>query len=367
MLNTRLIAASLVGVMAYCHTSPLRAEQAPKIELEFLAELVVPKSASWSQEPVGGLSGVDYDESTGRYLFISDDGAVKGPARFYEGTIDVSSSGYQAQISRQVELKNRHQDEFKAGSLDPESLRLNRAKALIYWSSEGNVKKGVGPFVRVANEQGHFVSELTLPAYYLPNPERGIRHNQGFESLSFAADGSMIYTATESALLQDGASDSLEQGSLCRWLVWDTKTHTPQAEYVYLTDPVVAAPAKPDDFYTNGLVEILALDHEQFLALERSFTAGKGTDVRLYLTSTQGATNTLGKSSLKLLGKAPSLMSKELLFHLNELPVTMDNVEGMTLGPELKDGRRLLVLVADDNFSDQQKNQILLFAFKMKP
>jgi hypothetical protein len=39
-----------------------------------------------------------------------------------------------------------------------------------------------------------------------------------------------------------------------------------------------------------------------------------------------------------------------------------DNVEGMTLGPTLPDGRRSLILVSDHNFAGSQFTQFLLFA-----
>ncbi|MDX2939877.1 esterase-like activity of phytase family protein [Streptomyces ipomoeae] len=40
----------------------------------------------------------------------------------------------------------------------------------------------------------------------------------------------------------------------------------------------------------------------------------------------------------------------------------VDNVEGITLGPRLPDGRRTVLLVSDDNFSAVQTTQFLAFA-----
>jgi hypothetical protein len=40
----------------------------------------------------------------------------------------------------------------------------------------------------------------------------------------------------------------------------------------------------------------------------------------------------------------------------------LDNVEGITLGPRLSDGRQSVVLVADDNFNDEQVTQFYAFA-----
>ncbi len=57
-------------------------------------------------------------------------------------------------------------------------------------------------------------------------------------------------------------------------------------------------------------------------------------------------------------------MTKDLVADLSTVPQvhTLDNVEGITLGPKLADGRQSVVLVSDDNFSPQQITQFLAFA-----
>ena len=52
---------------------------------------------------------------------------------------------------------------------------------------------------------------------------------------------------------------------------------------------------------------------------------------------------------------------------LLQLPSTingqpLDNVEGMTLGPTLPDGRQSVLLVSDNNFTAGQASQVLLLA-----
>jgi len=44
------------------------------------------------------------------------------------------------------------------------------------------------------------------------------------------------------------------------------------------------------------------------------------------------------------------------------LGIPLDNIEGMTFGPDLPDGRRSLVLVSDNNFSAAGFTQFLVFA-----
>ena len=53
---------------------------------------------------------------------------------------------------------------------------------------------------------------------------------------------------------------------------------------------------------------------------------------------------------------------KTLLLDLDELGLTLDNIEGMTLGPRLPDGRQSVLLVSDNNFTPGQVSQFLLFA-----
>ena len=44
------------------------------------------------------------------------------------------------------------------------------------------------------------------------------------------------------------------------------------------------------------------------------------------------------------------------------LGLTLDNLEGMTLGPRLPDGRQSVLLVSDNNFTAGQASQVLLLA-----
>ena len=43
--------------------------------------------------------------------------------------------------------------------------------------------------------------------------------------------------------------------------------------------------------------------------------------------------------------------------------IPLDNVEGMTFGPNLPDGRRSLILVSDNNFDPLAFTQFLAFAY----
>jgi hypothetical protein len=102
----------------------------------------------------------------------------------------------------------------------------------------------------------------------------------------------------------------------------------------------------------------VALDDENFIAIERGF--GTHTAARLYRVSIGDAEDVLARPSLT--GAPVRTMRKTALIDLTSTVHPLDNVEGITLGPVLPDGRQSLVLVSDDNFSPTQITQFLAFA-----
>ena len=57
-------------------------------------------------------------------------------------------------------------------------------------------------------------------------------------------------------------------------------------------------------------------------------------------------------------------MTKTEVLDLNTLGLTLDNLEGMTFGPRLADGRRSLLIASDNNFTSGQVSQFLLVAVR---
>ena len=78
--------------------------------------------------------------------------------------------------------------------------------------------------------------------------------------------------------------------------------------------------------------------------------------------SLRGATDVNGLDRLQDAPRQIRPVHKRLLLDLGELGIPLDNVEGLTFGPPLRDGRRSLVLVSDNNFAATQFTQFLLFA-----
>ena len=111
---------------------------------------------------------------------------------------------------------------------------------------------------------------------------------------------------------------------------------------------------------------MLDIGHGQHLAVERSFVTGlvtpfstTGNSIQIYLIDTAGATDVSGFASLA--GQSYTPVTKTLLFDLDSLKIPLDNIEGITFGPTLENGRRSLILVSDNNFSPTQFTQFLAF------
>jgi hypothetical protein len=96
--------------------------------------------------------------------------------------------------------------------------------------------------------------------------------------------------------------------------------------------------------------------------LERSFSTGiSGCTIKIYLANLHGAENIMNRPSLT--DHNFQGVTKKLLVNMDSLGIYIDNVEGMTLGPRLPDGRQTLIMVADNNFSSEEKTQFFVWAF----
>lgn len=365
--SLRLLASFSAATLAV----PAASAAAP-FELRFIGQQTLPTGTQFQGTEVGGLSGIDYDASTGRFFAISDDRSQINPARFYDLSLNLTSAAFTGVNFHGVEtLKQPDGTTFPALSLDPEAIRLDPVTRTLYWTSEGEKvpARVTNPFTREANLDGTHVRELTTPAAFFPtappDTTSGIRNNLAFESLTLAPDRDTLFTATENALYQDGPAATTAGGTVSRILSYDRVTGLPGAEYAYLTEPVVAEPVPAGSFATLGLVEMLALSDTEFFTLERSFSTGVGNAILLFHTSIAGATDVSGLASLTGGGYTPA--TKTLLLDLAVLGIPLDNVEGLSWGPVLDSGSRSLILVSDNNFSATQFTQFLAFEVVPEP
>ena len=347
---------------------------------EFLGELTFPTGTMFDGTEVGGLSGIVYDSRTGLYYALADDRSEINDARYYTLAIDVSDGSLDAgdiTFVRVTTILDENGDPFATGSLDPEGLALT-AQGTLLISSEGDAGESppINPFIKRFVRSGQQNGEIDIPAKFIPNDGNtvGIRDNLAFESLTITPNQQYLLTATENALAQDGPASDVGQESWSRILVYDLRTRQPLHEFVYVVGEVPEAPDPADAFRTNGLVDLLPLDNSgNFLAMERSFSVGKGNTVGVFEIGLHGATDVSGYDDLfdesTGTGVAFTPVSKVPVFDVEaDFGVAPDNIEGMTFGPTLPDGRRLMILVSDNNFNPaNQLTQFIAVAVELAP
>jgi hypothetical protein len=335
-----MLAAVLFTVSTLVAAAPALAHRP---DLEFRGQAIVPTGTTFAGTTVGGLSSISYDAKRRVYYTISDDQLQ--PIRFYTVSLDVSDGRLS---NGDVGFEAVTTIPFAPASVDPEGLVLTKDRELII-TSEGITNSGIDPFVRRYSLGGTFLSDLPVPEDFLVTPDgsSGVRQNLGFESAG--VHGRDLFVGAENALFQDGPPATLASGSPARILRYDLKRERVERQWIYTTDPVAETPVPPTAFSVNGLVELLPLDDDTLLAMERSFSVGApdtGNTIKLYEVSLKHHT-----------------ARKKLLLDLDTLGIPLDNVEGMTFGPRLRHGKQSLVLVSDNNFAPAQFTQFLLFAF----
>jgi hypothetical protein len=358
-----------------------------KPAMRYLGQRQVSFGARFDGTVIGGLSGISYDPGRDCYYVISDDRSAKNPARFYTVRLSLSDNGID-----DVVFTGTHpwRDEFgqpflpspasgwgprSAGEYpqsldtappvvppDPEGIAFDAVRQRLYWSSEGERLTDIpgppvlaDPWVRIAGLDGSYLGRFAMPPGLAMSAQRtGARRNTTLEGLTLAPDGRLLFAAMEGPGYDDGAVPDRDHGALTRITAFDVDSAAPVAQYAYPLEPA-AAPAE-----SNGLTDLVALSDTAFLVVERAFSAH--STVRVFRAEIGAATDVLAVPSLTGVPVTP--MTKTLLADLSVAPglSPLDNIEGITLGPRLPDGRQSVLLVSDDNFSPSQVTQFLLFA-----
>lgn len=369
----------LMPLLAGCDLPQVSAEDRIylNLSLEFLSEYKLPKM-DFQGTPVGGLSALTYDRQRNLFYAVSDDRSDFAPARFYTLKLPLNTANPKAPKIGAVEVQslttitNDDGKPYAKGSVDPEGIALSPMGTL-FISSEGIPKQQIPPFVREFDLQtGQWKRSLPIPKRYAPTIEdgklvQGVGDNLGFESLTLgsispgAIEPFRLFTATESALTQDASPEHPQQGASRNRLLHYS---VDPSHALLVSEQLYPMETPPEGALYHGLTELLAIDQGgHFLSLERSFGAN-GFTVKLYQLAFGSATDTIRIDSLK--GTIPGVqpIRKRLLLDLTELGIPLDNLEGMTLGPQLPDGNPSLVLLSDDNFNPKQVTQFLLFRLR---
>ncbi len=365
-----IICITFSWILTACGTPPqVLAEERMFIDLslEFVDSYELPKS-TFQNTTIGGLSAITYDRTQDRYYVLSDDRSNRGDARFYTLKLDVQQQENnkieitKATIENVTFLLDETGNRYAPGTIDPEGIAVS-PRGTVFISSEGNTSKNIAPFIGEFELQtGQKKLNLPLAQRYLKNSEReqGIRENLGFESLTLNQNGLAtddpfrLFTATESALVQDITSESESRIRFLHYVINPIGSPILVAEHLYLLD------LSDPETIANGLTELVALSKEgYFLSLERTF-GFTGFGAKIYQVVVGNATDTSTIANLQDISNI-QVFKKKLLLNLTDLGIHLDNLEGMTIGSRLPDGSRSLVLISDDNFNNEQVTQLLLF------
>jgi acid phosphatase len=262
--------------------------------------------------------------------------------------------------------------------LDTEAIRV--APDGTIWISDE-----YGPYILHFNSLGQEIGSLTVPSSFLisnPGPTAtyeaanntiGRTTNRGMEGLAITPDGKTLVGMMQSSLTQDGGLN----GSNTRVLVYDlTNPGSTPKQYLYYFN-TTATP----------ISELLAINNHEFLVDERNGTAGTGGIKNLYkfdlnqaspptdLTTSaySGTTASNGLGTTYETTPPPGIVTlQKTLFAniggiLNTANTTIsggifsnsngggavlpDKIEGYAWGPDLPDGRHLLLATNDNDFT----------------
>lgn len=333
-----------------------------KFDLKWLGSYDIPTGTEYQGVEFGGISGIDYISGS-EFVIISDDrGGDRGTPRFYKVTLDYDFDGFKhVSILNQRHMLQPGGIPFPSDrhTVDPEEIRV-APNGNYYWSSEGNWSTDPAsrfqPFVREMRPDGSYVRSLKTPDdyEYVDNKTRGGRSNKLFEAMALSSNGKYLYVANEDALLQDGSIATINHGSVVRVTKINTRTNKLVAQYAYPLSPVPIPPVE-GGVADNGLTGMVLVNSDDFITVERSYAAGKGTTVRLHLACIDSKTTNV-KKIRSLVDAEYQPMGKEPLLDMPPMyeGVKTDNVEGIAWGKRLRNGNRSLVLVTDNNFNTAQ-------------
>lgn len=347
------------------------------ISLEFLGEYEILKQ-TFQETKFGGLSGLTYDRQQDLLYAISDD---RQNPRFYTLKANLKSTDSSTtkidtiNIEKVTFLKNEKGEIYTPTSIDAEGIALT-SRETVFVSSEGDNRINVAPFIGEFDlSTGQVKNYLRLPQRYLPpavgetdTQSRGIQNNFSFESLAVGYTSTLkddpfrLFTAIENPLLQDLSKEKTQKELPLRFLHYVINPIGDPvivSENLYLLDPA------PSGTIYNGLSDITTLEKEgYFISLERN--AGLvGFGAKLFQVVNANSTDSSNISSFKNGVEGVEPLRKKLLLNLEDLEIDLDNLEGLAFGPKLPDGSQTLLLVSDDNFSDLQITQFLLFKVKI--
>jgi hypothetical protein len=364
------------------------ASSAARADIELIAQGAIPGdrtdlsgltdrlSDGTPHNALGGMgSAIAYTGKGDVYVLLADRGPKDGstPYRCRVQTMKIVVTGKKLEATLQATtlLSDEKGNNFigfqgalgKAGAgplrLDPEGIRWS-PHATFYVSDE------YGPYIYEFNGQGKRVASLPVPRrFQVPAPnadpklelelnKTGRVPNRGMEGLAITPDGRKLIGIMQSPLIQDGG----RKGTNVRLLEIDLSTRGTR-EFLY---ELAGA--------HTGVSEIVAVNDQEYLVLERDGAkSDKAPFRKIFKISLAKASDISALETLPMAGVPNGVVpaSKTEFFDFldprfglagPDMPV---KIEGLAFGPDLPDGRHLLLATSDNDF--QPKQPVRLFGF----
>ena len=360
----------------------------PAVSLEFLAEFIIPTGARFPDldrraDAFGSLSGIARDEATGLYLAVNDDRidtrVIWLDIRLAGGALTVTPTRIAPLAAGPgVEPRRATAADLEAVTALPDGTFVAAEEGHVV--ADGRLPyTGIWPPALLAIDRDARVTGITdFPAMFGVG-DRGIRENQGFESVTRLPDGRLV-AGLEQPRFEDGDTPGHDRGARTRLVEFTAAgaRWQPRRQWIYELAPT----PRLDGFDRlcsdgeNGLSDLLALDAARLLSIERSCLlnqAGTARNaIRIFEVDVSAADDVAGLGSLAGATARPSRKSlvldlETLIPRLSPALAGLENFEGLAFGPPLPGGGRTLLVVSDNNDRATQKTAFLLFAITDGP
>ena len=336
--------------------------------LSWVAEYTRPSGASYpglaDSSQYGSVSGLAKDPNSDQWVGVIDERTDTRVAwlsfSYANGSMNVTPTRLMAlRPGPGIEDRRVTQADLEAITALPDGTFLA--------SEEGHAGRGqlFQPAMLHLTRDGVVTDIVSYPEEFTLRSDqvRGLRSNQGFESLTRLPNGHLI-AGLEQPLIQDGPMPTFDHGARGRLIEFAPSRgggFHPVKQWWYPINktPTVAGFDEVCTDGENGLVELLALTDTKLLAMERACLTDRPSG---------GIVNPIQIFAIELTRHE---VHKSLVLNLSTLKAKLspaldrlENFEGMTFGPTASNGLKTILLVSDDNFRPSQKTSFLLFGIR---
>ncbi len=343
---------------------------------------------------VGFFSDIYYDRNTNEWWGLSDRGPGGGTlgyeTRINRFTVDFDAQGKVSNYNVVQTIKFRDEggnvlnglspgNAGNAGSLgrafDPEGMVINPLNGNIIVSDE------YGPSVIEFDRAGNLVKRYDVPANLVPRTSSGANYdatpsptgasalkfgrenNRGLEGLAVSPDGKYVYAMLQNGRIEDGWSSAGggTRGQFTRIIKYDVATGQAVGQYAYQLN---------SSGQGRGISAIVALGNDKFMILERNNRGiGVGAtlaspDKKVFTIDLAGATDVTNMNLPALASGLGSIVpvakngTAVMDLAANTLPAIGNKVpekwEGLAVGPQLANGKYLILAGTDNDYSVTQ-------------